>query len=189
MSPSRSRKRRRSFDTMHHHHGISATATAALSLLLLSPTINASYLGPTHCIKPGSTAAAIVQSTSKGYSTFNHLLFDMVSIATSFKSGQPIPEDRLTFKLCPGTVIDLDDSSLPLGFLPIEVPRLTLQCGEHGKRSGGSSSPQTSCIIRGGGKRNPTSSNEWNTFPQRAYKNSAQGILGGGEESVAQVYV
>lgn len=113
----------------------------------------------------------------------------MVSIATSFKSGQPIPEERLTFKLCPGTVIDLDDSSLPLGFLPIEVPRLTLQCGEHGKRSGGGSSPQTSCIIRGGGKRNPTSSNEWNTFPQRAYKNSAQGILGGGEESVAQVYV
>ncbi|KAL7536692.1 hypothetical protein ACHAXR_007340, partial [Thalassiosira sp. AJA248-18] len=147
--------------------------------------VQASYLGPTHCTKPGSTATAVIQSTSKGYSTFNHLLFDMVSLATSFKSGQLIADEQLKFKICPGTVIDLDDTSLPLGFLPIEVPRLTLQCGDHGNR-GKDPNGNDSCIIRGGGKRNPNSK-EWNTYPQRSFKNSASGILGGG--SVAQIYV
>mmetsp|Transcript_19093 Transcript_19093/g.41597 ORF Transcript_19093/g.41597 Transcript_19093/m.41597 type:complete len:720 (+) Transcript_19093:56-2215(+) len=179
-----------------------ATSIILLSLLLSLPsTSQAAYLGPTHCTKQGVSAASAIQrrKSPKGYSTFNHLLFDMVSISTSFESGLTVPEERLTFKICRGSVIDLDDSSLPLGFLPIKVPRITLQCGDSGLRTGGSSSPSFSsssfsspsslsdvCIIRGGGKRNPDSS-EWNTYPQKAFKNSASGILGGG--GVAQIYV
>lgn len=127
-----------------------------------------------------------MQSTSVGYSTFNHLLFDMVSLSNTFQSGQPIKDEarRLKFKICVGTVIDLDDTSLPLGFLPIEVPRLTLQCGDDGYVRG--NDPENRCTIRGGGKR-ISNSTTWNTSPQQAYKASKSGILGGG--SVAQIYV
>lgn len=173
--------------------GPAACRTAGSLLLALAalprlPSARA-YLGPTHCVKPGTTAAAaVVQSASTvGYATFNHLLFDMVSIAASFKGGQIVPDDRLLFKLCPGTVIDLDDSSLPLGFLPIEVPRLTLQCGDSGRR-GSDPNGSDSCVIRGGGRRS-TNYREWNTNPAQAYKPSDDGIVGGGDGSVAQVYV
>ena len=165
------------------------TMFSSLLLLLLlstSPTISSAYLGPTHCTKPGHTATSVIQSTSKGYSTFNHLLFDIVSLTKSFKSGQIIPDTRLTFQLCQGSIIDLDDSSVPLGFLPIEVPRLTIQCGDNGKR--GTTKGDDACIVRGGGKRNPGSTT-WNTQPNHAYKTSKAGILGGGKNSVAQIYV
>mmetsp|Transcript_20218 Transcript_20218/g.38120 ORF Transcript_20218/g.38120 Transcript_20218/m.38120 type:complete len:694 (+) Transcript_20218:63-2144(+) len=166
-----------------------ATSIIILSLLLSLPSSSQAYLGPTHCTKQGVSAAAAIRhpKSPKGYATFNHLLFDMVSISKSFESGLTVPEERLTFKICRGTVIDLDDTSLPLGFLPIKVPRITLQCGDSGLRTSGSSSSSPDvCIIRGGGKRNPDSP-EWNTFPQKAFKNSASGILGGG--GVAQIYV
>ena len=161
------------------------TLTPASSLLLLFPAAINAYLGPTYCSTPGTTAAAAIQSTEKGYSTFNHLLFDMVSIGKSFQRGQTIPDERLTFSICPGTVLDLDDSSLPLGFLPIRVPRVTLQCGEDGRRG---RSPSNQCVIRGGGKRNPNS-DDWNVNPTMAFKASKSGIVGGGYQSVAQVYV
>jgi hypothetical protein len=152
----------------------------------------AAYLGPTHCIKPGTSAASVLTSsassststttiTKMGYSTYNHLLFDLISLSNDFQSGQSIPEERLTFTLCPNKVIDLDDSTLPLGYLPIDVPRTTIQCGGDGSRS-------NNCIIRGGGKRNSQSTN-WNTNREYAYKNNEFGILGGGEDNVAQIYV
>ncbi|EJK74229.1 hypothetical protein THAOC_04107 [Thalassiosira oceanica] len=161
------------------------TLTSASSILLLFPAIDA-YLGPTYCSKPGTTAAAAIQHpTEKGYSTFNHLLYDVVSVGNSFQRGQKIPDERLTFSICPGTVMDLDDSSLPLGFIPIRVPRVTLQCGEDGRRG---TSPSNRCVIRGGGKRNPNS-DDWNVNPTKAFKASKSGIVGGGYQSVAQVYV
>mmetsp|Transcript_23245 Transcript_23245/g.38301 ORF Transcript_23245/g.38301 Transcript_23245/m.38301 type:complete len:615 (+) Transcript_23245:141-1985(+) len=141
------------------------------------------YLGPTHCTPPGTSATAALhqatRSISKGYSTFNHLLFDLTSLASSFRNGQPIPNERLVFKICSGTIIDLDDTSLPLGHLPISIPRVTLQCGDNGDRS-------NSCTIRGGGKRSPTYQN-WNK--SQKLKDTVSGIVGGGKESVAQVYV
>lgn len=107
----------------------------------------------------------------------------MVSLTNSFKSGQIIPEDQLTFRICPGSIIDLEDTSVPLGFLPIEIPRLTIQCGDTGTRG---TNKGEQCIFRGGGKRNSHSST-WNTYPQQAYKTSKAGILGGDNE--AQIYV
>ncbi len=83
------------------------------------------------------------------------------------------------FKICAGTIIDLDDTSLPLGHLPISIPRVTIQCGDNGDRS-------NSCTIRGGGKRLPTYQN-WNKSPK--LKDTVAGIVGGGKDSVAQVYV
>lgn len=159
--------------------------TPASSIVLLFPAAIDAYLGPTYCSKPGTTAAAAIQSTEKGYSSFNHFLFDIVSVGNSFQRGQTIPDERLTFSICPGTVLDLDDSSLPLGFIPIRVPRITLQCGEDGRRGRG---PSTQCVIRGGGKRNPDS-DDWNVNPTQAFKASKSGIVGGGYQSVAQVYV
>ncbi|KAL7456314.1 hypothetical protein ACHAWC_007845, partial [Mediolabrus comicus] len=153
-----------------------------LPVLLLFTTrflVISAYLGPTHCTKPGTSATSVIQSVSKGYSTFNHLLFDLTSLATSFKNGQIIPEERLIFNICAGTVIDLDDTSLPLGYLPISVPRVTIQCGDNGHQS-------DVCTIRGGGKHNP-SSNVWNKTPQ--LKDTMAGIVGGGKDSVAQIYV
>ena len=81
--------------------------------------------------------------------------------------------------------MDLDDTTLPLGVLPIAVPRVTVQCGENGRRG---TDPKDSCILRGGGKRSPLSQN-WSTDGNGAYKNGMAGIIGGGKGSVAQVYV
>lgn len=193
MSPfNRSRIRQRSTGSSlsSNNERLPNVVVAAMSVLLLLPTEAQAYLGPTHCIKPGTTATSIVQSSSgTGYSTFNHLLFDMVSLSSSFQSGQVIPDERLTFTICPGTLIDLDDTSLPIGFLPIDVPRLTLQCGQHGHSIRGNNDPSTSCTIRGGGKRKSSSVN-WNTNPRsQSYKTDIEGIVGGGTTSVAQIYV
>jgi len=155
-----------------------------LSTLLPTATPLHTYLGPTHCNKQGHTATSVVQSNSKGYSSFNHLLFDIVSLTHKFKSGIVIPEEQLTFTICAGSTIDLDDSSVPLGFLPIEIPRLTIKCGDTGKRG----KTGSHCIIRGGGKRNPKSTT-WNTNPESSFKVDEAGILGGGASSVAQIYV
>lgn len=177
---------------------------AMLLLLHLLPAKSRAYLGPTHCTKPGTSAvsvltssAASIQSSSSsssssststkstvtkmGYSTYNHLLFDLISLSKDYQSGEPIPEERLTFTLCPNKVIDLDTSTLPLGYLPIDVPRTTIQCGSNGSRS-------NNCIIRGGGKRN-SQSTSWNTNREHAYKNNEFGILGGGEDNIAQIYI
>jgi len=172
-----------------------------MTLALLPPTSHA-YLGPTHCVKPGTSAASVLTSsaatiqssatsssstsaavTKMGYSSYNHLLFDLISLYNDYQSGiEPIPDERLTFTLCPNKVIDLDDSTLPLGYIPIHVPRTTIQCGIDGNRS-------NNCIIRGGGKRN-SQSTSWNiNRGEHAYKNNEFGILGGGEENVAQIYV
>eukprot|EP00574_Skeletonema_japonicum_P005943 CAMPEP_0201714978 /NCGR_PEP_ID=MMETSP0593-20130828/1241_1 /ASSEMBLY_ACC=CAM_ASM_000672 /TAXON_ID=267983 /ORGANISM="Skeletonema japonicum, Strain CCMP2506" /LENGTH=618 /DNA_ID=CAMNT_0048204321 /DNA_START=89 /DNA_END=1942 /DNA_ORIENTATION=- len=153
--------------------------TTTLLLLLLPITITTAYLGPTHCTKPGTSATSALQSQTKGYSTFNHLLFDLTSLASTFRNGQPIPNERLKFQLCPNTIINLDDTSLPLGHLPIAIPRVTIQCGESGERS-------NSCTIRGGGKHSPSYQN-WNQASK--LKETLAGIVGGGSESVAQVYV
>lgn len=145
-----------------------------------------------------------------GYSTYNHLLFDLASVANDFKSGFEVPESKLRFVLCPGRVIDLDEGTLPLGYIPVEVPRLTIQCGGRGVRSM-TEDDSDACVIRGGGKRtgaHPTSSatdtttsssaagagadgmgSSWNANPERSYKPSIEGILGGGADSVAQIYV
>lgn len=56
---------------------------------------------------------------------------------------------------------------------------MTIQCGESGERS-------NSCTIRGGGKHSPSYTN-WNEAPK--LKDTLAGIVGGGSESVAQVYV
>jgi hypothetical protein len=61
------------------------------------------------------------------------------------------------------------------------------------------------CIIRGGGKRTggvststtsaaaAATANEmgssWNVYPEHSYKPSIQGIIGGGNDSIAQIYV
>ena len=170
-------------------------------LILLLPAKTHAYLGPTHCTKPGTSAVSVLTSsaaniqsssssssttstttiTKMGYSTYNHLLFDLISLSNDYQSGQPIPEERLTFTLCPNKVIDLDTSTLPLGYLPIDVPRTTIQCGSNG-------SIFNNCIIRGGGKRN-SQSTSWNTNREHAYKNNEFGILGGGEDNVAQIYI
>ncbi|KAL9181772.1 hypothetical protein ACHAXT_012115 [Thalassiosira profunda] len=173
--PPRARVRRRRAPSV-------AAGASSLALLAASsaPSARASYLGPAPCASPSFAHI-------KGYAAFNHLLFDMASVAATFKSGRTVPEDRLTFRICPGTVIDLDDSSLPLGYLPVEVPRVTLQCGERGNRGSDPNGSDT-CTIRGGGKRDPDF-RTWNADPQRAYKTSAAGIVGGGEGSVAQIYV
>mmetsp|Transcript_4555 Transcript_4555/g.6628 ORF Transcript_4555/g.6628 Transcript_4555/m.6628 type:complete len:611 (+) Transcript_4555:121-1953(+) len=166
----------------------SSNRTPTTTLLLTTITtlfnctsITTAYLGPTHCTKPGTSATSALDQKfiSRGYSTFNHLLFDLTSLANSFRNGQPIPNERLLFKICSGTIIDLDDSSLPLGYLPISIPRVTIQCGDTGQRS-------DSCTIRGGGKHTPSWQN-WNKGPK--LKDTVAGIVGGGKESVAQVYV
>jgi len=56
---------------------------------------------------------------------------------------------------------------------------VTIQCGDTGQRS-------DSCTIRGGGKHTPSWQN-WNKGPK--LKDTVAGIVGGGKESVAQVYV
>ncbi|KAL7548551.1 hypothetical protein ACHAWF_011839 [Thalassiosira exigua] len=182
----RRRRRRAGKESTLTSPRLNSPLALALLLAASAPFPSGAYLGPTHCVKPGATALSAVHhasrgGASRGYSTFNHLLFDLTSLASSFKSGHILPEERLTFRICPGTVLDLDDTSLPLGFLPIEVPRLTLQCGDRGRR-------EDDCVVRGGGKRDPGYGG-WNANPSRAYKEGAAGILGGGRGSVAQVYV
>jgi len=110
------------------------------SLLAFPPSSHAAYLGPTYCgPKPGTTPTALLPSTSakkaglKGYSSYNHLLFDLVAISTLYRHGQPIDPDKLLFKICPGSIIDLDSGTLPLGYLPVDVPKVTIQCGERGE--------------------------------------------------------
>ena len=58
----------------------------------------------------------------------------MVALSTLYKHGQEIEAHQLTFSICPGSVIDLDSGALPLGFLPVRVPRVVIQCGERGER-------------------------------------------------------
>ncbi|KAL3804647.1 hypothetical protein HJC23_008462 [Cyclotella cryptica] len=153
-------------------------ALLLLLLPLLTTPLASAYLGPTPCT---TQKPSLLHPTPTGYSTFSHLLYDLTSLSTTFHHGQPIPDSRLTFTLCPGSIIDLDDSTLPLSFLPLSVPRLTLQCGPDGKRR-----PDNPCLIRGGGKRDPRHSN-WNTDPASSYKQGGHAILGGG--NVAQIYV
>ena len=85
--------------------------------------------------------------------------------------------------ICPGSIIDLDDSTIPLGFIPIQLPQVTLQCGESGRRG---TTSNTKCVIRGGGKRSPDRDG-WNTDKFNSYKDGGHAILGGG--NVAQIYV
>jgi hypothetical protein len=142
-----------------------------------------------------------------GYSSYNHLLFDLSSISVDHRNGMEIPKERLTFVLCPGRIIDLDDGTLPLGFIPVHVPGTTIQCGEYDGNNGGGG-VEGACVIRGGGKRlgyipsSTTSSSSssssstpstygdrWNVNPNHSYKTNIEGILGGGEGSIAQIYV
>ncbi|KAL7503673.1 hypothetical protein ACHAXN_003157 [Cyclotella atomus] len=139
------------------------------------------YLGPTPC-DPNHEPLPF-QPSPHGYSSYSHLLFDLTSLSTKFRSGQQVNDARLTFRICPGAVIDLDDSTLPLSFIPIRLPRVTIQCGERGARG---TSPSTKCTIRGGGKRSPKK-NEWNTNLASSYKDGGHAILGGG--NLAQIYV
>ena len=80
-------------------------------------------------------------------------------------------------------MIDLDDSTLPLSFIPIAAPRITIQCGPDGRRGDNSNEL---CIIRGGGKRS-TKKHVWNTNAAGSYKDGGHAILGGG--NLAQIYV
>jgi hypothetical protein len=139
------------------------------------------YLGPTPC-DPNHEPLPF-QPSPHGYSSYSHLLFDLTSLSTKFRSGQQVNDARLTFRICPGAVIDLDDSTLPLSFIPIRLPRVTIQCGERGVRG---KLPSTKCTIRGGGKRNPKK-NQWNTDLASSYKDGGHAILGGG--NIAQIYV
>ena len=150
-------------------------------VLLSAIPMAKAYLGPTPC-NPAHDPLPF-QPSPHGYSSFSHLLFDLTSLSTKFHSGQQIEESRLTFRICPGSVIDLDDSTLPLSFIPIRLPRVTIQCGERGHRGKNS---KDKCVIRGGGKRSPTK-NEWNTNRANSYKDGGHAILGGG--NIAQIYV
>mmetsp|Transcript_3459 Transcript_3459/g.5828 ORF Transcript_3459/g.5828 Transcript_3459/m.5828 type:complete len:603 (-) Transcript_3459:386-2194(-) len=175
----RLKRRRRRWNS--YHTPTTTLLLTTITTLFNCTSITTAYLGPTHCTKPGTSATSALDQKfiSRGYSTFNHLLFDLTSLANSFRNGQPIPNERLLFKICSGTIIDLEDSSLPLGYLPISIPRVTIQCGDTGQRS-------DSCTIRGGGKHTPSWQN-WNKGPK--LKDTVAGIVGGGKESVAQVYV
>ena len=88
-------------------------------------------MGPTPChssmVMPSVNGKKFPSSllAGVGYSSFNHLLFDMLSLSTTFLSGHDVAEERLAFRICSGSVIDLDDSTLPLGVLPIRVPGVT----------------------------------------------------------------
>ncbi|KAL3826406.1 hypothetical protein ACHAXA_008614 [Cyclostephanos tholiformis] len=174
-------------------------------LLLLLPSVvvifASAYIGPTHCVRPPRTVWNAASGGvggggggPVGYSTYNHLLFDLASLFADYDDGAMIPEDRLVFRLCPGSIIDLDDGTLPLGFLPIRVPGTTLQCGEYGYGSDDRDG-EDACVIRGGGKRlgyissSSSTHDRWNDRPERSYKPNEEGILGGGEGCVAQVYV
>ncbi|EED90812.1 predicted protein [Thalassiosira pseudonana CCMP1335] len=192
---SRIRRRTSTINIRHRRRPNDVTlgnlSLVSILLLLATTTAVTAYLGPAPCTKPGTSAMNAIpsHSSSRGYSTFNHLLFDMVSISATFRHGGVIPAERLLFTICRGSVINLDDSSLPLGFLPVTVPRVTIQCGDTGARGTNSNNHNNdACIIRGGGKRDATSEN-WNTNPKASYKNSKAGIIGGGQQSVAQIYV
>ena len=50
------------------------------------------------------------------------------------------------------SIIDLDDGTLPLGFIPVHVPGTTIQCGEYDGNNGGGGVEGAS-VIRGRGKR------------------------------------
>ena len=156
------------------------TAAALLSLLL-PPPARATYMGPTPChssmVMPSVNGKKFPSSllAGVGYSSFNHLLFDMVSLSTAFLSGHDVAEARLTFRICPGSVIDLDDSTLPLGVLPIRVPGVTLQCGKDGRR-GTMPRGGDGCVLRGGGRRDPRAA-AWNVDPRGAYRAGAAGVV------------
>ena len=151
------------------------------SIIISTIILTQGYLGPTPC-DPDHEPLPF-QPSPHGYSSFSHLLFDLTSLSTQFHSGQQVNEARLKFWICPGSTIDLDDSTLPLSFIPIKLPGVTIQCGERGHRG---SNPQDRCIIRGGGKRSP-SNDEWTTDRASSYKDGGHAILGGG--NVAQIYV
>eukprot|EP00956_Cyclotella_meneghiniana_P014687 scaffold22098_cov76-Cyclotella_meneghiniana.AAC.14 len=151
------------------------------SIVISTPILTQAYLGPTPC-DPDHEPLPF-QPSPRGYSSFSHLLFDLSSLSTQFHSGQQVNEALLKFCICPGSTIDLDDSTLPLSFIPIRLPGVTIQCGERGRRG---SNPKDRCIIRGGGKRSPTN-DKWTTDRASSYKDGGHAILGGG--NVAQIYV
>jgi len=216
-------QRRRRRQCQHHNRaiGLLLALLQSLSSTLLITPINASYLGPTHCTPPPTSLTDAISANAQdrindkyngiGYSSYNHVLFDLVALTSDYKSGllHTIEDDpRLTFILCPGAIIDLDTGTLPLGFIPIEIPRIIIQCGKKGIRSM-TTDESDACIIRGGGKRTGSTSStnsaassssattstnngmgsSWNAHPEHSYKPSIEGIIGGGNDSIAQIYV
>ena len=101
-----------------------------LLLQVLTRPINASsYLGPTDCTPPPTSLTDDISSNAHdrihdkyngiGYSTYNHFLFDLVALTSDYKNGLLHTTDtnddtRLTFILCPGSIIDLDTGTIPL---------------------------------------------------------------------------